>query len=365
MSKDAKKKLNLPVIGVVACVCACFFSACTDSKEQETEVVLTQESDETEYAFVTAEFGEVVQSVKLSCTYTPTEHQDLAFGVEDKLIERVEVKKGDIVTEGTLLAAVDVGDLEETIDELEYQISRQTLELAHINELKDFDVTSARNLYSYTNKTWQDKQDLEEKLKDIDDTYHDTIQDLEDSINMNQKRLIKYQEEYTGGQLIAGMNGEVTYLASSLTDTYSEKDKKVITISNLDSCYFMVDDVTYADHFSEEESYRVVYNDNGAETYVEVTPVNREQWQEQMLFKPVNGDIFESDFSGTIFLELAKKTNVLCISNQAIHEAEDGKFVYVLEGDWVNMRYIETGLTGTQKTEIVSGLKQGEKVILK
>lgn len=365
MIKNIRKNRTILAMCTVACVSVCIFSACGSNGNSDTDVTLVQEEEDAGYATATVEYGEVVQNAEISCTYTPTEHQDLAFMLDDRLIERVEVKKGDIVSEGDLLAAVDVGDLEDRIAELEYQINHKSLELTHTQELKAFDIDSAKILYEHTEKTESDKEDLQEKLEDIEDQYHDTIQDLEDSILLNQKRLEKYREELSGGQLIAGISGEVTYILSPLVDTYSEKETKVITISNLDSCYFIADDVTYADFFKGGESVNVVYKKDKKETYVEVTPVNIDQWQNQMCFKPVNDEIFESGLVGTIYMELEKKSNVLCVPNDALHEAEDGMFVYVLENELLNMRYVEVGLKGAEVTEIVSGLEQGELVVLK
>lgn len=365
MIKNKRKKQAFLSICTVACVSACIFSACGSNGKSDTDVTLVHEEEEAGYATATVEYGEVSQDAKISCTYTSTEHQDLAFMIDDKLVERVEVKKGDIVSEGDLLAAVDVGDLEDTIAELEYQISHDTLELTHTQELKAFDIDSAKIIYEHTHKTESDKEDLQEKLEDIEEQYHDSIQDLEDSIALDQKRLAKYREELSGGQIIAGISGEITYISNPLLDTYSEKEMKVITISNLDSCYFVVDDVTYADYFKDGETYNVVYKQNKTETYVEVTPVNRDEWQNQMYFKPVNDEIFEIGFNGTIHMELEKKSNVLCVPSNAVHEAEEGMFVYVLENELLSMRYVETGLVGKEVTEIVSGLEQGEIVVLK
>ena len=365
MIKNIRKNRTILAICTVACVGACIFSACGAEGETDTDVTLVHEEEEMGYSTATVEYGEVVQNAKISCTYTPTEHQDLAFMIDDKLVERVEVKKGDIVSEGDLLAAADVGDLEDTIAELQYQINYESLKLTHTQELIDFDINSAQIIYEHTAKNQSDKEDLQEKLEDLEEQYHDTIQDLEDSIALKQKRLVKYQEELSGGQIIAGISGEITYIMSPLLDTYTEKETKVITISNLDSCYFIADDVTYADFFKEGESYNVVYKQNKTETYVEVTPVNLEEWQSQMCFKPVNDEIFESGLAGTIYMELDKKNNVLCVPNDAVHEAEDGMFVYVLENELLNMRYVEVGLEGAEVTEIVSGLEQGEIVVLK
>lgn len=361
MRKSIRKRTILMTIGAVVCIC----SACGNTNPKEEEVVLVQEEENVMYSTAIVEYGEVVESAKITCKYTPTEYEELAFGVDDRLIERVEVKKGDIVTKGDLLASADVEDLEDTIWELEYQIKHQTMELKHVQELKKQDIETENTLYVHTKKTEEAKEDHEEALLDIEDQYHDRIQDLEDSIALNQKRLMQYQEDWDGGRIIAGISGEVTYVAESLEDTYSDKDIKVATISNLESCYFIADEVTRADFFAEGETYELVYQHEGEESLVEVTPVNMEQWETQMFFKPVNEEIFEHGDEGNIYMELGKKDNVLYVPKEAVHETTDSKFVYVVENELIGMRYVETGLEGEAVTEIVSGLSQGEIVVIK
>lgn len=366
MKKQILKKIvkNSMTAGVL-CTLFCSMTACKSEVQEKSDIVITENEEEMTYPIATVEYGNVVKNARISCTYTPTEHEELAFLVEDRLVEKVNIKKGDIVEKGDLLVALDIGELEDKIEELSYQVEMLKLKQEHTTELKEFDLNAADTAYGNTKKTNKDKENWEEKRQQIETKYHDTLEDLQDSISLNTKRLEKYQEELAGGQLIAGISGEITYLLDPLLDKYSEKDVKVVTISNLDSCYFIADDMTYADYFKAGESYQVVYKVSGEESYVEVTPYESESWQEQMLFKAVNEEIIESGLQGTISMELEKKTQVLCIPNSALHEATDGMFVYVWENDLLAMRYVEIGLQGSEMTEIVGGLEQGESVVLK
>ena len=70
--------------------------------------------------------------------------------------------------------------------------------------------------------------------------------------------------------------------------------------------------------------------------------------------------------AGTIQVVADRRENVLCIPLSAIHTADDGSYVYVLNED--NMRevkWVETGLAGDDTVEILSGLTEGERVIRK
>lgn len=365
MINSIRRRAVFAAFGMLTSAFACVCCACGTSSNEEKEIEFVQNEESVGYTTALAEYGEVVVTVNIDFTYTPTTYEKLSFGVDERLIEQVSVKQGDIVSKGDLLAAVAVEDLEEMIQDLEYEIEHQTLELAHTKELKAFDIEREETLYVHTAKTEEAVEEHEKKLKELENEYRDIIQDLEDSVNLNRKRLEQYKEELASGKITAGISGQVTFVKQSLQDTYSKKDENIITISDLDTCYFIADDITYADYFAEGEIYNMTCRKSGEETQIEVETVNRQQWDEEMYFKPVNTEVIEHGQSGTITMELGRKNDVLCVPSDAIHKAEDGMFVYVLENELLTMRYVEVGLEGAETVEIVSGLEQGETVALK
>ena len=54
--------------------------------------------------------------------------------------------------------------------------------------------------------------------------------------------------------------------------------------------------------------------------------------------------------------------DVLYVGNDSIYEDDQGSFVYVKNGEQREQRYIETGVSDTVNTEVISGLSEGEKV---
>lgn len=345
-------------------------TACGGEETKEVQVEIVQEVDEISYATATVEYGEVVSEVKLNCKYIPTEHEDLAFPVSYKIVSDVYVKEGDIVSKGDLLAELYMGDVEDLVEETEYQLASLKLKLEQTQELKAFDIESAKILYEYTFKTQQDREALEDKLESIETQYKTTLEDLEDSILISEKRLADYKQQLRDGQLIAGMNGEVTYLKDALDNidysiAYTEEDEKVITISNLDSCYFIVEDSTYAEYIAEGDVLFVNYILSGVKSQCEVVPALMDSWDGVMYFKITGEETFENDMRGDIVLELARKDNVLCVPTDAVHESDEGAFVYIEENGLLSMRYVTVGLRGLEVTEIVDGLSEGEIVVLK
>lgn len=90
-----------------------------------------------------------------------------------------------------------------------------------------------------------------------------------------------------------------------------------------------------------------------------------EQWDEKLYFKPVGDEIIASETDGTITMELERRENVLCIPEDALHESDNGLFVYLEKDGLLEMRYVTVGLEGDEMIEITDGLVQGEVIALK
>ncbi len=74
----------------------------------------------------------------------------------------------------------------------------------------------------------------------------------------------------------------------------------------------------------------------------------------------------EMGSKGSATLVLEERKDVLCLANQAIKRVGEDSVVYYEDENGIKaMKYIETGLQGNQKTEILSGLEFGETVIMK
>ncbi len=343
------------------------FSAagCSRQEIHETQPVLIPEEEEETYPTTTVEYGDVVKHIKVRCNYESTEKQELSFAEDNRLIARVEVKMGDYVDAGQLLAALDVEDLEETIAEMEYQVSSLELRVRQTEEMRAFDLSSAERLYAYTAMTREDKENLQEKKESIMEQYRISLEDMTDQLSLQKKRLEQYREELATGCLYADITGEITYIDSNMKDTYSKKNRIVVTVSNLDACYFVTDDMEYAEFFQEKDSMSVSYKDGGENYVCEAVPALVETWGEKMYFKPVSEELIPSGTNGTITMELARSENVLCIPVDAVHESDKGLFVYLEKDGLLEMRYVTTGLEGDTLIEITEGLEQGEIIALK
>lgn len=340
-------------------------TACGQQISDDPQTILVQEEEEAAYPTTTVEYGEVVKNVTLRCTYTSTDKQELSFPDDGGLIERVEVKMGDFVQAGQLLIALDVEDLEAGIEEMEYRVAKQELELKQKEEMKAYELASAERMFTYTNMTKADEEYLAEQKERIEEAYKIDLENKRDALSVQKQRLEQSKKELEQGRLFAAMDGEITYLENSIKDTYTVKDRVVVTVSNLDACYFATTDIEYADCFKEGDSVVVEYRDSGQKYSCEVVPALMDSWEEKLYFKPTGEELIACETDGNITMELDRKENVLCVPEDAIHESDNGLFVYLEKDGLLEMRYVTVGLEGDEFVEITGGLEQGEIIALK
>lgn len=340
-------------------------TACSGVTEEEKHPVLAKGDEEDTYPTTTAEYGDVYKNASVSCTYISTEEQEFSFPFDRRKIVQVNVKEGDYVTEGQLLATLDVQDLQEQIEQSQYEIENLEMKKKHTEQLREFDLASAETLYAYTKQLQQDKNELKKKKEKIIKQYKNPLEDIEDAIFLARGRLQQEQEMLKGGRLVAEMSGQVTYCQDALLDSYCFKDAKVIVVSNRDACYFVATDITWAECFTEGVPVEVQYHIPGEVITYEVVPALMEQWDEQMYFKPTGEDIIQMGIGGTITMELDRRENVLCVPMNAVHKSDKGSFVYLVKDGLLEMCYVTVGLEGENLVEITGGLKRGDKIALK
>lgn len=360
------KKRCVAMIMIAAMGLMTITTACAERDTSEPEVNLVKDGTTQTYNTVTVGYGDVTCKADVDCTYMATNEQQLSFSQEGYLVDQVNVKKGDYVTKGQLLVSLEVQDLEDEINDRQYEVDSLTLQLEQTRELQEFDLQSAETLAGYQEMTSQVRKDLQKKQENIRKQYADTLEDLEDKLSICQDRLDAAKVKLSGGRIYAGISGEVTYVKSDLEDAYSKKDEVVVTISDQDSCVFYSDDLEYADFFTEGQPVDVTYRELGEEQTCQAEPVKMEQWETEgrMYFKTVGTEFIESGKSGTITLTLETREHVLCVPTDAVHESSNGSFVYLMVDGMPQMRYVTLGLVGDTNVEITEGLEQGETIAL-
>lgn len=348
----------------------CVLTGCEAvSTEEENIVLIEKEAEAIVYDMAVAAIGDVVKTEKVKCVYQQVNDESVSFAVGGKRIDKVYVEMGDAVTKGQLLATLDTGNAADRVETLEYQIARNelTLEYSRLNE--DYEISTLWLNYLYnSNGTDAAKSALEANVAQIQQRYEYSREDCQDAIALDKKELELLEQELKQANLYAGMDGTISFLKSDLEGKASIAGEEIMRIIDSSECLFAVDKTEYASYF--EEGVRVAMNissGTGAGNY-ELVPYNMEEWGDKLLFAIADDDGSRTIDVGTMGLMkvvLGEKKQVLCVPANAVHIADGKSYVYVLGADNVReVKWIETGLMGDTYAEVISGLTEGEKVIL-
>lgn len=362
MKTSKKIRVAFLAAGLVMTAALC---GCMEGNEtEEKRVIVEQEAPDVEYKLTTVSRKDIVSTADIRVTYSQYNGEDLSFPVSGKLVSKVYVKDGDSVTKGTLLAELSGGSREDEIERLEYQIARNKYLLEQIDTDEYYEI-SRRWLNKIYGKGWDETGSIESYQQSNE--YQ--REDYRDAIALDEQQLNQIRLEVKQSKLVAGITGTVSIVKDRLEGSTSVRDEVVIRVKDNSERFFASLDMTDSEYVQDGVQLdMVVVGGPGKGTY-RVEPYNMENWTDRMFFTIVEGGegiVFNTGDTGTLSIVLEEKNNVLSLPAEAVHNADDKWYVYVINetGDR-EVKWIETGLRGSGIVEITSGLEEGEKVILK
>ena len=335
------------------------------AEEELPKAPVVQTMDEAYFTTAEVKKGTVRDFVSERCTYQYQATQNLSFGFGGETVEETYVVVGQKVYAGDVLAELANDDLEEGIKVYNEQIQQLEEQTEYYAELLEIEKERQALAKKYGRK--YDESRLKQLQNQYDDVYgRKYIMDLQ---------LGEYQAQLEGRRLVAGIDGIVEYVKQipmwmggriNANERYitirSEKAGFVITTSN-DSIYEFGKVFTITtdagDYDCEVVKIKRPNKEKGGTTTVVLEPL-----------KPDENLVIGT--SGNLICELQRVDNVLYIPSYAVHTIDDKPAVYVIdEQGFRSIRYIETGLSiktkpskDDNRTEVISGLSLGEKVIV-
>ncbi len=357
------------ISGIIMCIATAMLLFGCGNKEEEKVVVVDNTTDNTVYGLVSVTKDDVVLSKAINATYMQLKEQTVAFNTGGKRVSKVHVHQGDSVKAGDLLVELSQDNLEEKIDELEYKIEKNRLQLGYLDKAQGFDEEDAYYGFVYNNSDIDedDVKEYEKNKASIERNYRYKREDYNDEIEFDTKKLNEYKKELSDSRIYSTMSGTVYTVAEGLEGSMSKKDEVVMTIVDNASGRFESKEPDYASYFHEGEPVQLDIVYGSASGSYEVIPYDMASWGDTQQFEVFSGPDNEGidvGTSATIRVILQKKENVLTLPVGAVYHADGKPYVYMLdENDFRQITWIETGLVGDEKVEITGGLNEGDKVV--
>ncbi len=297
-----------------------------------------------DFETVKVERGTVSEELILSGEIRAKEHAQLKFQTSGEL-SWVGVSEGEWVKKGQLLVKLDTANL--------YAVYEQA-----VSNLRAAQATADRALDDVKDRG-DEETFTEAEARTIAEAARDSA----------YRALTIAQENLANGGIRAPFNGivtSITYPFSGLNVLFSESQ---IEIVNPDTLYFEVsadqDEVIeltdgqkvriILDSFQEEEiegkigyiGYTPEAGELSATYRITVTPDSK-----------VDSGKVRVGMTGDAEFILSQKENVLYVPSQFVNADKKGK--YVLKNNSKNKVYIEVGLEGEERIEIIGNIKEGD-----
>lgn len=355
-------KLKIAVALVAVCALVILVIKLIPEEQELPVTPVVSEYKETTYETTVVTRGDIINDGKVTASYQATVVQELYFEVDGYAIDEIYVQAGDTVEEGQLLAQLNMEDLESQLLSCQNDIETLELELSQIEETIDI-LYAAQVAYRKTLSA--DELASTKTASEVVASYESQKSEIEDELWIEELRLSEIEEKILKRQIYAPMDGIISYVRS--TDYYYTSDRDHMMIKVLDDAtsmfvfdssdgdLFVVGDTAEIEVSSEYYSGTVVIiepDEDGKEVdyYIQLDDV-------QVVFS--NGD------RGYIEVVYEQYLDVLYLPEDAIKQSKGQDIVYYLNEDGVrDYKYVETGAESDGYVEIISGVEEGDVIIV-
>lgn len=300
-------------------------------EKQRPQAPLLEQGQVAEYTYATVQRGTVTDLRETRAIYSAAESEELAFADPSLPLEAVLVGLGDTVTAGQLLAAQETSDLQEELQQLETEQALVQLEQTYCERRQA--LAAARSALGVAQT----------------EDFALTLQLIGLEQQTLQAQIDEIGQKLAARQLVAGMDGTVTALSA---------DRTRVTVSDLASCRLLLEPEDAADfppgtevsvEVDTQSCAGVIHSGEDGSVYVELAETA----------------LLDSGSRYTVSYIAQQAEDTLYIPLEALRSVDGRSCVSLLDADGLPVtQEVETGLAGSGVVEILSGLQEGQRVIV-
>lgn len=297
-----------------------------------------------EYDVAQVKKGKIVKRVKGLATVTPTENQPLSFTQSGERLKKIHVNKGIEVKKNQLIAELDSGSLAFELELAEIELKKAQLRLKQVKA--------------------QGADSLSIDLAELD-------------IDSLQVQIEKLRSKIEKTKILSPINGIVTFVAEKKAGDVINAYEPIVQVADTAKLQ-LVYTATTADELSDTKNgmkTEILTEGKVIKGKVVQTPmeVPREKLEEnpdlyqRSIFIDVEKLPKEIQVGTSVDFEIitSQKDHVLIIPKSALRNLAGRHYVQILDGQSKRETDIEKGIVSATEVEVISGLEEGDTVILK
>ncbi len=345
-------------------------SSCGIIPEEETfqEVPYVGDYESTEFVTALCTKMDITAQVKVSLKYVPLQTVSLSFPVNGVPYGDVYVRAGDAVKEGDLLLELQTKQFIQDADRERTSIETNERTIRQLGEDREMEL----QMMNYRGSSISYERYLQ-SLDEINARYDARIRELEDQNEISQIKIAAYEADIEERRIYAPFDGVVTYVVNPDPADVSQTTKRVVTIA--DSSLSLFKGTTeYFSLFEPGMELTVVSGDSEFEAVVcseeelGLPETDHIEGRTGTIYLALRETVYtlSDNAGGSVTLTQDERKGVLCVPKRAISEINGQNVVYC--PDEYGMRTykpVEIGLDNGNYVEIISGLEEGDPVIVR
>ncbi len=348
-------------------------------EEQEPLPPPLAEPPEPNYSFYTVKRDDMISQINEGGVFVPVSEIPLNFGNNSGRLAELNVKMGDRVTKGQVLAKLDVGDLEHSLEEKKINLKKQELNydkimidynelLASIKEAKD-QLAKAKDQGSKEDtEKWSQKLEGLEKQKEKQDI---DIEIFKLGLSQQETDLERTKERLEKAQLISPIDGIIGFEQGFSMGDWVDTHTTVYTVVDPSDLYLRLNSASVTGlHLGMKAD--VIVGDQVYSGEVVMTPSSsnedtRDQRLRNAIILSVEGlpnTVMPGD-RASIRVVLEERNNVVVLPRAGLRTYGSRNYVLVRDGDTNREIDIEIGMETPTYIEVISGIDEGDTIILR
>ena len=348
-------------------------------EEQEPLPPPLAEPPEPNYSFYTVKRDDMISQINEGGVFVPVSEIPLNFGNNSGRLAELNVKMGDRVTKGQVLAKLDVGDLEHSLEEKKINLKKQELNydkimidynelLASIKEAKD-QLAKAKDQGSKENtEKWSQQLESLEKQKEKQDI---DIEIFKLGLSQQETDLERTKERLEKAQLISPIDGIIGFEQGFSMGDWVDTHTTVYTVVDPSDLYLRLNSASVTGlHLGMKAD--VIVGDQVYSGEVVMTPSSsneetRDQRLRNAIILSVEGlpnTVMPGD-RASIRVVLEERNNVVVLPRAGLRTYGSRNYVLVRDGDTNREIDIEIGMETPTYIEVISGIDEGDTIILR
>lgn len=346
------------------------FTSCGLLPEEETfrtaPVIKTYEKEEFKETVVVR--GDMALTNKITCNFIPMQSQNLSFTVGGEFYDEIFVEEGDFVKEGELLAQLDLSGAEEAIENCTPQVSMLEMQIAALEENRALELERQKILFE-----GETAEALNDAIDRTNRQFNAQIQPLKDQLTVAYIQLREAKAMLNERQLRAGFDGTVTFVRAFEEEERNIAGDRVVTVADTSTSLFKAE-TKYWDCMKPGDEYVITANKQEydavvvSEAELGIEEPEKEKGEMEFVYLKLKKPALDLDVQtfGSFNLLRDSRKNVLMVPESAVSTSKGQSIVYYQdEAGLKAYKQVEIGLVAEGMVEIVSGLTEGERVIVK